>query len=291
MGSEDVNNGEVSGGDWMGEAVAGLGEDRVSPWALNMNESLASVLMTGGTLGGERVEDAPVVCFSRIFLRRSLKEPITTACDLIAPLVAGGMEAVSAVPADASFTAVVMSSFLSISEFEGSCFAGAWPSDRDGRVLLAAGFSDGVPPSSLLPWEAPLMPTTALLYLEGLPTTSAGCTSRCDSGGPLLAKLAKEGGGSEDTTGGAESGGGGGISVGKTSASADSSYTALPSSIETSTTPLDCDFMAVSILFEGTLTFLFGLLRVWCVSFGDSPASNSSSTDARDRLVGGSRSP
>ena len=130
-----------------------------------------------------------------------------------------------------------------------------------------------------------------MLPFELLPTISAPSASDGRSKATLSSAGTKEGGGSEGNMGGADSGGGGGKSGGKTIASADSD-SALPLFIlEAWKTPFDCDFIALSIPFEGTLVFLLGLSRVRCVNFGDSPADNSSSMDARCRLVGGSTSP
>lgn len=95
VNGEDVSSGEVRDGDVMGEAIDGL-EDVVLVWN-NLPE-------VGGCSEGEREDAAkcPSVRFSRIFLRRSLNEPITTACDLTTPLLDGEEEAASDMPADAT---------------------------------------------------------------------------------------------------------------------------------------------------------------------------------------------
>ena len=105
VNGEDVSSGEVRGGDVMGEDVRGgdvMGE------AINGLEGVVLVWNNlpevGGCSDGEREDAAkfPSVRFSRIFLRRSLNEPITTACDLSAPLLDGEEEAASNMPADAT---------------------------------------------------------------------------------------------------------------------------------------------------------------------------------------------
>ena len=116
-----------------------------------------------------------------------------------------------------------------------------------------------------------------MLLFELLPTISAPCAPDSRSKATLSSAGTKEGGGSEGNVGGADSGGGGGNSGGKLIASAD----LLPLFIiEAWKTSLDCDFIALSMPFEGTLIFLLGLSRVRCVSFGDSPAGSSSSMAA-----------
>ena len=121
-----------------------------------------------------------------------------------------------------------------------------------------------------------------MLPFELFSTISTPCAPDSRSKATLSSAGTKEGGGSEGNMGGADSGGGGGTgnSGGELIASADSD-SALPLFIiEAWKTSLDCDFIALSMPFEGTLIFLLGLLRVRCVSFGDSPAGNSSSMDA-----------
>lgn len=126
----------------------------------------------------------------------------------------------------------------------------------------------------------PVVSTVPMLPFELLPTISAPSAPDGRSEATLSSAGTKEGGGSEGNVGGADSGGGGGKSGGKPIASADSD-SALPLFIiEAWKTSFDCDFIARSIPFEGTLVFLLGLSRVRCVSFGDSPADNFSSMDA-----------
>ena len=118
VSGEDVSSGEVKGGDVMGSEVKGgdvmggdvMGGDVMGEVAdcledckgdeVSVRSNLPEV---GGCSGGEREEDAakcPGARFSWIFLRRSLNEPITTACDLTAPLLDGEEEAASDTPAD-----------------------------------------------------------------------------------------------------------------------------------------------------------------------------------------------
>ena len=126
-----------------------------------------------------------------------------------------------------------------------------------------------------------MVPAVQMLLFELLATISAPRAPDSRSKATLSSAGTKEGGGSEGNVGGADSGGGGGInSGGELTASADSE-SALPLFIiEAWNTSLDCDFIALSMPFEGTLIFLLGLSRVRCVSFGDSPAGNSSSMAA-----------
>ena len=125
-----------------------------------------------------------------------------------------------------------------------------------------------------------MVPTGPMLLFELLPTIFAPCAPDSRSKATLSSAGTKEGGGSEGNVGGADSGGGGGNSGGELIASADSD-SALPLFIiEAWKTSLDCDFIALSMPFEGTLIFLLGLSRVRCVSFGDSPAGSSSSMAA-----------
>lgn len=105
VSGEDVSSGEVKGGDVMGGDVMGEAADCLKDCKGDEVSLRSNFLEVGGCSAGER-EDAAAKCpgarFSRIFLRRSLNEPITTACDLTAPLLDGEEEAASDTPAEAT---------------------------------------------------------------------------------------------------------------------------------------------------------------------------------------------
>lgn len=110
VSGEDVSSGEVKGGDVMGGNVMGgdvMGEaaDCLKDCKGDEVSLRSNFPEVGGCSAGEREEDAakcPGARFSRIFLRRSLNEAITTACDLTAPLLDGEEEAASDTPAEST---------------------------------------------------------------------------------------------------------------------------------------------------------------------------------------------